>query len=500
MTHEPFADAEFEKQAAGNEDEELKRLAKLSELAYERERADAAKRLGMRASILDKLVKAERPGSEPGPGQGRKLEFPEPELWPDRVNGPELIRELEAGISRYLALAKDSSFTIALWVLHTYCFEAFTCTPRLAITSPEKRCGKTTLLDVLEALIRKPLLTSNVSAASIFRTIELAAPTLLIDEADTFLGDKEELRGVLNAGHRHGGQVLRTVGDDHEPRAFNVHAPAAIAMIGNLPGTLADRSISIEMRRLAPGEKVARFRAGRTPDLAALARKAARWIADDAVAIGSREPEIPEAIFNRQADNWEPLLAIAEATGAEIAERARAAALAACGAREDESLGVKLLADIREAFEDAANKDELPSKALVEALAAMADKPWCECNQGKPITQNWLARRLKGFGIHPALIGPKRVSGYRKADFRDAFARYLPEGNFKPLNLSSSNEINNVRENESSHPKIGREVSNSDNPLILQEAERLRTFEGASGARAQMKMSAPQTSKVRVRL
>jgi Protein of unknown function (DUF3631) len=461
-------------------DREIARLAKLRSVEYERERRTAADKLAVRASILDKLVAAKRPDDEAKQGQGRKLELPDPEPWPDPVSGPELIAGLETTISRYVGLPKDGAFTIALWALHTYCFEAFTCTPRLAITSPEKGCGKTTLLDVLSELVPRRLMTGSASPAALFRTIELAKPVILIDEADTFLGDNEELRGILNQGHRKGGQVLRTVGDEHEPRAFHVHAPAAIAMIGNLPGTLADRSIAIQMRRLPPGEKVARFRAGRTPDLAVFARKAARWIADNAVAIGSREPEIPEAIFNRQADNWEPLLAIAEAAGPKIAERARAAALAACGAHEDESLGVKLLTDIREAFENA-NKDELPSKALVEALAAMADRPWCECNHGKPITQNWLARRLKGFSTRPALIGPKRVSGYRKADFEDAFARYLPEGGFKPLNFSRPNEINDLRKNQTSHLKTGREVANSANPLSFKESERLRGCKPAKG-------------------
>src|SRR5262249_1236781 len=147
------------------------------------------------------------------------------EPWHEPVNGAELIAALEAAISRYVALPQDGAFVVALWVLHTYCFDAFTCTPRLAIISPEKRCGKTTLLDLICELVPKGLQTGSATAASLFRTIELAKPVILIDEADTFLGERDELRGILNHGHRQGGQVLRTVGDDHEPRAFNVHAP-----------------------------------------------------------------------------------------------------------------------------------------------------------------------------------------------------------------------------------------------------------------------------------
>ena len=133
-------------------------------------------------------------------------------------------------------------------------------TPRLAILSPVLRCGKTTLLDVLAALVYRPLPAANCSASSIFRVVEKHRPCLLIDEADSFLSANEELRGVLNSGHRRGGSVLRNVGDDHEPRAFATYAACAIAMIGQLPGTLADRSVTIGLVRRKADEAVDPFR------------------------------------------------------------------------------------------------------------------------------------------------------------------------------------------------------------------------------------------------
>ena len=108
----------------------------------------------------------------------------------------------------------DGVEILALWALHTHAFESFAHSPRLAITSPEKGCGKTTTLDVLGELVARPLPSSNASVAAVFRIIEMAAPTLLIDEADTFLKENYELRGILNTGHRRGGQVTRTVGDE----------------------------------------------------------------------------------------------------------------------------------------------------------------------------------------------------------------------------------------------------------------------------------------------
>jgi hypothetical protein len=309
-------------------DLEIVRLAKLRAIDYEQIRREAAAKLSIRASILDKFVAAARPPDESAPGKGRPLELPAPEPWPEPVNGAALVPELTGAILKYVVLTENDALTVAMWILHAYCFDAFACTPRLAITAPEKRCGKTTLLDVIGLLVPRPLSTANISAAATFRTIEAVRPTLLIDEADTFLSENEELRGILNSGHRKGGQVIRTVGDDFEVRAFSTHTPVAIAQIGKLPDTLADRSIHISMKRRAPGETVSRLRHGRTPELSEVAMKAARWVADNADAIRECDPNIPDAIFNRAADNWAPLFAVAEVAGSDVAARARHVALA----------------------------------------------------------------------------------------------------------------------------------------------------------------------------
>jgi Protein of unknown function (DUF3631) len=449
---------------------EIKRLASLSEAAYERERKAAAKTLDIRASVLDRLVAAEKDEEEPEPGSGRKLELPSPEPWPEAIDGPALVEEIAKAIRKYVVLTEQDALALALWVLHSYCFNVFPCTPRLAITSPEKRCGKTTLLDVIGLLVPRPLSTANISAAATFRTIETARPILLIDEADTFLGENEELRGILNSGHRAGEQVVRTVGDNFEVRAFSTHCPVAIAQIGKLPDTLADRSVHISMKRRAPGETVSRFRHGRTPELIEAASKAARWTADNSEAIRECDPVIPDAIFNRAADNWAPLLAIAEVIGGDIVALARQAALAACGVEEELSHRAALLADIREVFAENGS-DRISSFDLVAALVAMADKPWGECNHGKALTQNGLARRLKGFGIFPEKIGPKtkRVNGYSKVAFADAFSRYLPNPPFQSGHPGHPNEINEIGEIHSGHHGKQCPDENCANPLNLNE-------------------------------
>lgn len=212
---------------------EIKWLAKLPALEYDRLREPTAKRLGIRLKVLDAEVKAAR------------AENGDTKPWPDPINGSDLLDEICDAIKRYLILPDGGPEILALWAIHTHVFNSFEHSPRLAITSPEKGCGKTTTLDILGELVARPLPTSNATTSAIFRTIEKVMPTLLIDEADTFLKDNEELRGVLNAGHRRGGQIIRTVGDDYEPRQFSTWTPAAIAMIGRLPDTLAASTRSI---------------------------------------------------------------------------------------------------------------------------------------------------------------------------------------------------------------------------------------------------------------
>ena len=171
--------------------EEIERLAKLSPIQYDRERKNAAEKLCIgRITTLDREVQAARHKNDDTRGQGRSLELPDIEPWPPPVNGSELLDQIVISLRAYLVLPSGSAETIALWVLHTHVFDCFTTTPRLAITSPEKRCGKTTLLDVINQLVARPLSTSNATPSAVFRIIEMKAPTLLIDEADTFL--KEE--------------------------------------------------------------------------------------------------------------------------------------------------------------------------------------------------------------------------------------------------------------------------------------------------------------------
>jgi hypothetical protein len=216
-----------------NFEAEILRLAALPIARYERLRGEASQRLKVRASFLDRMVCKAR-GTE-DTQQGRALDLRLPEAWPHPVDGAKLLFDLAEYFARHAFLPAHASTALALWTVHTFAFELFEHTPRLHIRAIAKNSGKTTVLDLLQSVVCRPLQTAHATSSALFRAIEMAKPTLLIDEADTFIREAEEVRGIINAGHKRGQQLLRTVGDTFEPRAFGVFAPVAIAGIGTCP-------------------------------------------------------------------------------------------------------------------------------------------------------------------------------------------------------------------------------------------------------------------------
>jgi hypothetical protein len=265
--------------------------------------------------------------------------------------------------------------------------------------------------------------------------------------------DNEELRGILNSGHtKAAAHVIRNVeiGGEHKPRRFSTWAPKAIATIRSLADTLEDRSIIIMLQRKAPGAKVERLRKRDSEDFATLRRRAARWAADNLDKLADPDPRVPDVLNDRAADNWRPLLAIADIAGGEWSKQAREAACALSGDGHDvTSVNVELLADIRRAFGDL---DAITSAELVVALVGDPERPWATWGKSdKPLTQNQLARLLKPFGVtsetvHP--IGRPDAKGYKRAHFEEVWAGYLsgqnlcsqPTDAFKASNRPNADE------------------------------------------------------------
>ncbi len=410
----------------------LKGADKLQRLTLREVVFNKLKEIGVRspAKLADAAFEPERKKDDASP-EANGLNLSKTKPWAKPVDGAVLLDELTATFKRFLVLPDGSAEAFALWVLHTHCFEAVYYTPYLNISSPVKGCGKTTTLEILGHLVDKPLFSSNITAPAVFRTVEAYCPTLLIDEADTFLHLKNELQGVLNSGNRKGTAfVIRVVGDDYEPKSFSTWCPKVFALIGQLPETLKDRSIVVTMHRKTKEEKVEEFDPYKMAlDLKTLQQKCARWAEDNLDALREADPQIPGELHNRTRDKWRPLLVIAEVAGEKWPERTCEVALLFGVPSEgaDNSRRVQLLADIRGLF-DEKNTDRLPSEYIEGELRKMEDRPWPGYSKGWPISKHQIARLLAPFGIKPKQfwLDQNTKRGYERADFEDAFSRYLP--------------------------------------------------------------------------
>lgn len=437
---------------------ELKRLAALPPLGYEREREEAAKRLGCRTSVLDKQVDAIRPKKQDKSLQGREVNLADIEPWPEPVKGAEVLNEVAEAFARYAALPCGAAEALALWCAHAHAFTAFLCSPRLNIFSPEKGCGKTTLRDVVAVVVPRPLLTENLTVSVLFRLVEAHAPTILADEYDAWLRENEELRGLLNAGHRRGGIVYRCEGDNREVRGFQVFAPAVLCGIGALPGTLHDRSIVIRLERAKLGELRERFDSRRTEREKELCRKLARFCSDNRERLEACDPALPPGAFNRVADNWRPLFAVAEIAGGDWPTRALDAFAKLTGHNDTETQGegVVLLADVRTIFKELCS-DRLWTEALCKCLNELPERAYGDMRGGQGINAHRLGKLLGRFKVSSRKIRlpdePKPKQGYCLADFREAFDRYLPAEGDSNRNIGTSPEsIGDAVDSESEQP------------------------------------------------
>jgi len=349
----------------------------------------------------------------------------------------KILDDVRAAIGRFVVLPSEAaSIAVPLWIAATHAQRVATHATRLAVLSPEKRCGKTRLLDILAVLSRAPLISANASTAAIFRSIdEDDPPTLLLDEADSIFGKRaddagvQDLRGLLNAGFGRDRPSLRCIGAKQVPTPFPTFAMAALAAIGDLPDTILDRSVIVRMRRRSPGERVDPFRARRDkPPLHALRDRLAAWIEANLDALRDADPLLP--LEDRAADAWEPLIAVADLAGGAWPDRARTAAVflanEADAAASELSLGLRLLADLRTIFGDLGTT-EASSAALVDHLRALSESPWGAFD----FTAAKLAHRLRPYGVSPLPLRPggasgPQVRGYRLSDLADVFARYLP--------------------------------------------------------------------------
>jgi putative DNA primase/helicase len=404
--------------------EAILRLARLAPLDYDRIRKTEAEALGIRPATLDKQVaNARKAEGDNG------MDFPDVDPWPHPIVPQQLLSEIATTIRRFIVCDRETADAAALWIALTWFIDNVQVAPLAVITAPEKRCGKSQLLFVLGRMVRRPLAASNVSAAALFRAVDAWKPTLLVDEADSFLRENEELRGILNAGHtRESAYVVRVVGEDLMPQRFNVWGCKALAGIGHLPDTVMDRAIVLELRRKLPHENVERLRHAEPGLFDEIAEKLARFAEDQKNAVRQARPVLPPELHDRAQDNWEPLLAIADVSGGDWPELARRAALKLSGSDNPTmTTGTELLADVKAVFEMKC-VDRISTHDLIEALCADMEAPWVTYNRGKSISPRQVAKKLADYNIasQTIRIGTSTAKGYFRGWFDEAFSRYLP--------------------------------------------------------------------------
>jgi hypothetical protein len=344
-------------------------------------------------------------------------------------------------------LARFSAFpnqhcapTLALWYAHTHVVQHFYVTPRLILDSAEPGSGKTRVLEVAQHLVAAPEMTISATTAALFRLVSAGPITILFDETDTLFnpkngGNNEDLRGLLNAGYKRGAFVARCVGDAKAMKVerFPVFAPCALAGIaGHMPATITTRAITIHMRRRRADELVEPFRERTAERQAKPVRHAMRtWLESVADKLADAEPEMPEGVTDRAAEIWEPLLAIADQAGGHWPDTARKACrhFVLDTGPTVTSLGVRLLADLRQVF-TARGADRMTTADILTTLTEMEESTWNDV-YGKPLDARRVARELSRYGVasKDIKVDGRAMKGYRVSGedgLSDAWSRYLP--------------------------------------------------------------------------
>lgn len=453
---------------AETDDQTIARMAGLSKLDFARQSKAAADKLGISVSqlrgVVNEYIKAQNSGFE------AESPFEVVEAWEEPVSGAQVLNEVLAQLQAHVIADAETLHTAALWVALTWFMDAATIAPIALITAPEKNCGKSTLLVAMSKMAKSPLVTANMSSAVLFRLIDQHAPTLFIDEVDTWLRDNEELRGILNAGHtKDTAYVWRCEGDNFTPTRFSVWGAKALSGISaqNISDTLKSRSVVLTMRRKLKGETALNVRHTPTETFTTLKRKLARWADDNASAFSTMRP-LMQGLSNRDQDNYEPLLAIAMLAGGDwVTHLERACGKAQSHSDDSKSIGEELLEACRNIF-DSHKMGKIKSVDLLKHLLEDEEAPFATYNRGKPITIKQISTRLSGFGIRSKTIRfgyEGTAKGYEREQFNDVFTVYLDGEKDEKNNFSSIPPILSVTSSQLS-TGAGLDVTHEENVTV----------------------------------
>jgi hypothetical protein len=351
-----------------------------------------------------------------------------------------ILDKVESFIRRFIRLPNESDYAVlTLWILHTYFLHKLRTTPRLAIISPEYGCGKSRVLEVLEALSFKGEKLDHFTRSYLFRTIEMIrketskSPTLLLDELDTVWGNKSEegetVRAFVNSGYRDSGfyGITEGEGKNRKPTKFRTFAPVALAGKGEIiPDSVLTRGIILRMQRRAGNEVIEDFL---TPDVSLEARdlveEIEEWSSSNEEEIPYLEPKL--SAKDRDREVWLPMFLVAELAGIEWQEKANGALSNYEKIKETNSptRERQLLTDVWRIFESS-NRDTIRSSVLILELIALPDSEWATFNYGKPINERSLSKRLRPYEIKPSQIRFEQggFKGYHRSEVEQAFNRY----------------------------------------------------------------------------
>jgi len=377
----------------------------------------------------------------------------------------ELLNEVEQFLSKYVAYpSKFAKIAHVLWIAHAHCMDEWDSTPRILFASAEPGSGKSRALELTETLVPRPIEAVNATPAYLFRKVSdpEGLPTILYDEIDTVFGpkarDNEEVRGFLNAGHRRGAMAGRCVTHGKTITTEELPAYCAVAMagIGRLPDTIMTRSIVVRMRRQPPDERVTPYRRRIDgPTGYALRDRIAEWA--DNFQLDGIFPDMPEGVFDRAADVWEPLIAIADSAGEMWTRRAHEAAIALVSSNNDDSpsLGLRLLSDLQIIYNRLPSSVYIGTNELVSMLNLGTglddDAPW-EDLYGKGINARQLAEFLKPYEVRPKKRreGETTIRGYYRQHLEDPWRRYLPS----PRNAEHEEHVEQIASNCGDVPDV----------------------------------------------
>jgi hypothetical protein len=359
------------------------------------------------------------------------------------VAGCAVLDAVDAFLARFIVYPTEHArHAHALWLAHTWRMSEWESTPRLAFMSPEKGSGKTRALEVSQHLVPYPVRVSQATTGYVLaRVSEDPPPVLFYDEIDAVYGRKakgnEELRSILNAGHRRGATAGRGSWENGAlaAREYSCYCAVVLAGLGKLPDTVADRAVIIPMKKRKRTEPVTPWRERVNADEAKTIGDAlGSWMTSASLSWAESMP-----VEDRAADVWEALIMVADAAGGHWPTTARMAAVVLTSREPQTSDGVQLLRDLRIVF--GAN-DKMRSEDIVNALSELPESPWRRFHADGSAVNFWdLSRLLKEHGIRPkdVWIDGGCAKGYTADDLWDAWERYA-----EPLTVREHREISDA--------------------------------------------------------